>query len=245
MNRSRLSGAICTFVFLTCSSSSAYSAVINAYFGWNLGLNSSGQEVQLIDITYIGDGGNVFTTAMPAFSSFTCTSKVITGAPCSGMPDDDDLIVSAPTYTAGGDGETTRTIGQTVPINWDTSGAFPTITITDITAITLGATWTGGHNSGGYTVGLIPAGSGSNELVSFLASPQGDIYDSLAGAPGNAVFGTFIATSVDDPAFDPVIGSAFGEMVFAATAVPLPAAVWLFGSGLLGLIGIARRKKAA
>ena len=29
------------------------------------------------------------------------------------------------------------------------------------------------------------------------------------------------------------------------TAVPVPAAVWLFGSGLIGLVGIARRKKAA
>jgi hypothetical protein len=29
------------------------------------------------------------------------------------------------------------------------------------------------------------------------------------------------------------------------SAVPIPAAVWLFGSGLLGLVGIARRKKAA
>jgi len=29
------------------------------------------------------------------------------------------------------------------------------------------------------------------------------------------------------------------------SAVPVPAAVWLFGSGLLGLIGIARRKKTA
>jgi len=28
------------------------------------------------------------------------------------------------------------------------------------------------------------------------------------------------------------------------TAVPVPAAIWLFGSGLLGLVGIARRKKA-
>jgi hypothetical protein len=28
-------------------------------------------------------------------------------------------------------------------------------------------------------------------------------------------------------------------------AVPVPAAVWLFGSGLIGLVGIARRKKAA
>lgn len=31
---------------------------------------------------------------------------------------------------------------------------------------------------------------------------------------------------------------------FLISSVPIPAAIWLFGSGLLGLIGIARRKKA-
>jgi hypothetical protein len=31
----------------------------------------------------------------------------------------------------------------------------------------------------------------------------------------------------------------------SVTAVPLPTAVWLFGSGLLGMIGVARRKKPA
>ena len=30
---------------------------------------------------------------------------------------------------------------------------------------------------------------------------------------------------------------------FALCSVPVPAAAWLFGSGLIGLIGIARRKK--
>jgi hypothetical protein len=36
----------------------------------------------------------------------------------------------------------------------------------------------------------------------------------------------------------------FGAAVPPA-AVPLPAAIWVFGSGLLGMIGVARRKKAA
>ena len=38
---------------------------------------------------------------------------------------------------------------------------------------------------------------------------------------------------------------AISHVSIYGSAVPVPAAVWLFGSGLLGLIGIARRKKAA
>ena len=35
-----------------------------------------------------------------------------------------------------------------------------------------------------------------------------------------------------------------GLYLVMPTVIPLPAAVWLFGSGLIGLIGLARRKKA-
>ena len=35
------------------------------------------------------------------------------------------------------------------------------------------------------------------------------------------------------------------DALFAASSVPIPTALWLFGSGLVSLVGIARRKKAA
>ena len=37
-------------------------------------------------------------------------------------------------------------------------------------------------------------------------------------------------------------GNGYGWAVQSGNVVPLPAAAWLFGSGLLGLIGVARRK---
>ena len=41
-------------------------------------------------------------------------------------------------------------------------------------------------------------------------------------------------------------GTQYSELYnVTITAVPVPAAVWLFGSGLLGLVGVARRKKSS
>ena len=51
--------------------------------------------------------------------------------------------------------------------------------------------------------------------------------------------GDVAAQSVDYSGF-----TGENRLVFAtATVVPVPAAVWLFGSGLIGLAGFARRKK--
>ena len=41
------------------------------------------------------------------------------------------------------------------------------------------------------------------------------------------------------------VGYTFLDDIRYEAVVPVPAAAWLFGSGLLGLIGVARRKKAA
>jgi len=54
-----------------------------------------------------------------------------------------------------------------------------------------------------------------------------------------AVWGSCSAADNDSGACTALTGYA-GD----ATVVPVPAAVWLFGSGLMGLVGIARRKQA-
>ncbi len=57
----------------------------------------------------------------------------------------------------------------------------------------------------------------------------------------------FSATTPTELYFDNSFSQLNGTTVFTADfgfqAVPVPAAVWLFGSGLLGLVGVARRKQ--
>ena len=76
---------------------------------------------------------------------------------------------------------------------------------------------------------------------------------------GGTDFFPGVTTSVSlsfDPAFPEFLGFVNGQgdidtaagiysLVITPSAVPIPAAVWLFGSGLLGLVGMARRKKTA
>jgi len=255
MKKSRLLGALCACFIFFAMSSAVRSAVIDAYFGMNFvgGTLDTGPlgpfEVNLLDITYIGEGGATSTTAMPVFGGTYIESSGT--APRTGLPDYAGLMAT-PTYTTQpvvvgvptGDGETTRTINQTLAIDWDTSGSFPIIDITSITVDTFvfGGPWTLDFTTP-YRVGLIPPGA-INELDSLLFTPFGDIYDGLVGVAGNPIGSAIVSAA---PAgLESIVGTAFGDFTFAAAQpVPIPAAVWLFGSGLVCLVGMARRKKAA
>ena len=50
------------------------------------------------------------------------------------------------------------------------------------------------------------------------------------------------ATQVDEFTPDGISHHGWSTVVFAPAVVPVPAAVWLFASGLIGLVGVARRK---
>ena len=61
----------------------------------------------------------------------------------------------------------------------------------------------------------------------------------------DSFLGSSISTTPDEFGLYPTLGITghWDVSSFTATVVPVPAAVWLFGSGLLGLVGVARRKK--
>jgi hypothetical protein len=89
--------------------------------------------------------------------------------------------------------------------------------------------------------------------------PAGTFWGNITGNSAMSGFGSINFASLADlgpSALDPATYlsdiksftlASNGALTFTDTpaAVPLPAAVWLFGSGLLGLVGIGRRRKAA
>lgn len=115
----------------------------------------------------------------------------------------------------------------------------------------------------GFNIGLLPNNNdlttlGLFDLYAPYSNPYGlsDISDTgfgehsaLLGNVGpfgpNQIHHIKIAVADGgDGVFDTALFIPNGSLT-SVSAVPIPAAIWLFGSGLLGLIGVARRKKSA
>ncbi|VAW74681.1 hypothetical protein MNBD_GAMMA13-787 [hydrothermal vent metagenome] len=114
----------------------------------------------------------------------------------------------------------------------------------DLTLLFVGAA---GHSG---TITLL-GGSSDGSSADFDLAPS-ENYTGFNSVQDTVVFGIFSETldlnSLFSGTFSGVMldisdASAVLSLVGTTAPVPVPAAVWLFGSGLLGLVGIARKRR--
>lgn len=134
---------------------------------------------------------------------------------------------------------------QNFSFNYDPSLSIDASNIIDIGpfAWTVSESANAGGGFGKFGLQLSGNGSTRTELLSFsITGIADDTINSYAmGSTLNPAAIEFFAAHI--AGFDTTNGVTSAQFA-GSSPVPVPAAVWLFGSGLLGLGGLARRKKS-
>jgi hypothetical protein len=106
--------------------------------------------------------------------------------------------------------------------------------MTDFNTTSIGGAGLGSNPSGTLPMITDTTGIGGNPMIVGPFSGQNANFDFLS----------LHVTSCQDTGSTLKGGAPAGHGGCANPVVPVPAAVWLFGSGLLGLVGVARRRKS-
>lgn len=151
-----------------------------------------------------------------------------------------DTATSVSVAIAGNFTETT--LGGTFLISWDAS-----LSLTSFVVDTppTGTTWTFGLGTPGTNNLFIDIGTFSGVIGT--ANIANLTFNALLPAGGSAIISMADATSGIQTGWIDLNGAPIAVDYVGGTItapVPVPAAAWLMLSGLLGLVGVARRKHA-
>jgi len=103
------------------------------------------------------------------------------------------------------------------------------------------------------TYNWTPFTTGTSSITAGQLATDATFENSITGSAltsdGNGGWnGELVATAIMGEGMSLFTGSPYSEVwninITAVSSVPVPTAIWLFGSGLLGLVGFAKRKKA-
>lgn len=234
MNKSRLLGAVCGGILYVFMTTHVFAATVN--FTGTLGVvyEDNGSA------TYSGTSvGHSFSGSITYGNSETDASSIVINAPISA----DYLFTGLPyggTLTDGSTIISTAGANSQVGIGNDDGMGDDAAIINDLygpgatTPTTIADVWVADSSNSTYNFGMT-----LYSLNTSLYSGLG--FQSVPPALNATDFEIFYIEEFDSQ----------GETIYLATgiinsvsAVPLPGAAWLFCSGLLGLIGMARKKAA-
>lgn len=225
MKKLRLIGASCAVVFslITLPSQAALIGVLPATPG---GTDWQAAYDDVLDITWLTDaglsGGNTWDNQLTWVSDLNAANHL-------GF---NDWRLASISVAAGLPTGTTNSSVDVIDCN--------SATELDCRDNELGYMYH--HNMGGSQ---LDDKTGNQTVDGVLLTDVQSIYWSGTDLSPNDQAWTFIYQGGGQTTLDEISG-LHGWAVCAGdvSAVPVPAAVWLFGSGLLGLVGMARRKKA-
>ena len=156
-----------------------------------------------------------------------------------------DYTASSGVFSAIGTASTFEDdgVGPATPIS---GGGFDLTASIDTSGVLSGGTFSIDGTLGAFTGTLL---TGTLTGLGFPSIGNGDPLEFLFDVTGGdlaSAYGTSGGIILSNSGFtgfaSDFINTPFTGVADTGTVVPVPAAVWLFGSGLLGLIGIARRR---
>jgi hypothetical protein len=201
--------------------------------------------------------GTTLGTSMPVLSTTIAASAALQSFLATNPAAGDSWTLEAGQYNGGGVNTSTNANSHapgaakmlfTSNLGTINNGVVNNFNLTNLvtfsnaynTDITTGGTLSG-LATGTETTGTALYGQNAQTKYSLIGAPDMSSVGTAAqffGYTGNNVAGTLNSY---------LLGSATlgTDGTLSINAVPLPAAVWLFGSGLMGLVGVSRRRKAA